>query len=193
MNSSRRSLLDPQGLQAMARREQYGATKPGLSLDQVRGFDVPVPPLGEQRRIVAAIESYISRLDEAKAALERVRRNLKRYRAAVLQAAVEGRLVPTEADLARADGRDYEPASELLKRLLAERRRRWEEAELVRLKTAGKGPKDDRTTAPRPLPSCRQRPKRVLGSDRDGHYPRHGRGDRGASALGGRRAVQRRW
>ena len=66
------------------------------------------------------------------AALERVQRNLKRYRASVLKAAVEGRLVPTEAELARAEGRDYEPASVLLKRILAERRRRWEEAELAR-------------------------------------------------------------
>jgi len=60
--------------------------------------------------------------------LERVQRNLKRYRASVLKAAVEGRLVPTEAELARAEGRDYEPASALLERILAERRRRWHEA-----------------------------------------------------------------
>ena len=61
------------------------------------------PP--EQRRIVEAIESYLSRLDDAVASLERVQRNLKRYRASVLKAAVEGRLVPTEAELARAEGR----------------------------------------------------------------------------------------
>jgi type I restriction enzyme S subunit len=47
-------------------------------------------------------------------ALKRVQANLKRYRAAALKAAVEGRLVPTEAELARRGGRPYEPASELL-------------------------------------------------------------------------------
>ncbi len=47
-------------------------------------------------------------------ALKRVQANLKRYRATVLKAAVEGRLVPTEAQLARREGRSYEPASELL-------------------------------------------------------------------------------
>jgi type I restriction enzyme S subunit len=51
--------------------------------------------------------------------------------------------VPTEAELARAEGRGYEPAAELLKRILAERRRRWEEAELARLTAAGKPAKDD--------------------------------------------------
>lgn len=65
---------------------------------------------------VEAIESYFTRLDDAAATLERVERNLKRYRASVLKAAVEGRLVPTEAALARAEGRSYEPASLLLER-----------------------------------------------------------------------------
>jgi len=52
-------------------------------------------------------------------------------------------LVPTEAALARAEKRDFEAADVLLKRILAERRRRWEEAELAKLKAAGRSPKDD--------------------------------------------------
>jgi type I restriction enzyme S subunit len=78
---------------------------------------LPVAPLPEQRRIVEAIESYLTRLDNAVALLKRVEQNLKRYRASVLKAAVEGRLVPTEAELARREGRSYEPASGLLARL----------------------------------------------------------------------------
>jgi type I restriction enzyme S subunit len=61
----------------------------------------PLPPLPEQRRIVAEIEKQFTRLEAGVAALRRVQANLKRYRAAVLKAACEGRLVPTEADLAR--------------------------------------------------------------------------------------------
>lgn len=115
-----------------------------------RKFDsnpVSLPPANEQHRIVEAIESYFTRIDDAVATLERVQRNLKRYRASALKAAVEGRLVPTEAELARAEGRDYEPASVLLERILAERRRRWEEAELAKMKTKGKTPKEDRWKA----------------------------------------------
>jgi len=108
---------------------------------------IPLPPVPEQRRIVSAIESYFTRLDEAVVSLERVQRNLKRYRASVLKAAVEGRLVPTEAELARAEGRSYEPASVLLERILAERRRRWEEGELAKMKASGKAPKDNRWKA----------------------------------------------
>ena len=53
---------------------------------------VAVAPHAEQRRIVAKIEELFSDLDAGVAALERVRANLKRYRAAVLNAAVEGKL-----------------------------------------------------------------------------------------------------
>jgi len=120
-----------------------GTTRLKLSQAPMRQISLAVPPLREQFRIADAMDSYGSRLAEAEAELERVRRNLKRYRAAVLQAAVEGRLVPTEAALARAEGRDYEPALDLLKRILAERRRRWEQAELKRLMAADKPPKDD--------------------------------------------------
>jgi type I restriction enzyme S subunit len=115
-----------------------------LGVDAIAEWRVRVPPLNEQRRIVAAIESYFTRLDDTVATLERVQRNLKRYRALVLKAAVEGRLVPTEAELARAEGRSYEPASVLLERILAERRRRWEEAELAKMKARGEVPKDHR-------------------------------------------------
>ena len=103
----------------------------------------PLAPSEEQHRIVEAIESYFTRLDDAIATLERVQRNLKRYRASVLKAAVEGRLVPTEAELARAEGRDYEPASVLLERILEERRRRWidDAAEKGRAKAEDKAKK----------------------------------------------------
>lgn len=107
-------------------------------------FPLVVPPTIEQQRIVAAVESFVTRLDDAVATLARVQRNLERYRASVLKAAVEGRLVPTEAELARAEGRNYEPASVLLDRILAERRRRWEQAELARMKAADRLPADDR-------------------------------------------------
>lgn len=120
---------------------------PGLSKAHILDHLVGLPPVPEQRRIVEAIESYFTRLDDAVATLERVQRNLKRYRASVLKAAVEGRLVPTEAELARAEGRDYEPASVLLGRILAERRRRWEEAELAKMRAKGKAPKDDKWKA----------------------------------------------
>lgn len=124
----------------------------GGSLMRVRpsvlsSYPLPIAPILEQHRIVDSIESYLSRLDAAIAALARVKRNLARYRASVLHAAVTGRLVLTEAELARSEGREYESASELLARILTERRRRWEDAERAKMAAAGKAPKDDRWKA----------------------------------------------
>jgi len=104
-----------------------GTTVASIDSERLATFELPVAPVREQHRIVEAIESYFTRLDDAVATLERVQRSLKRYRTSVLKAAVEGRLVPTEAELARADRRDYEPASVFLERILAERRRLCED------------------------------------------------------------------
>ncbi len=118
--------LSSAAIQRQISEEQSGVTRQALTKLKVLNFEIPVPPPAEQQRIVAVIEDHFSRLDEAVMLLERVQRNLKRYRVSVLKAAVEGRLVPTEAELARAEDRDYEPASVLLNRILAERRKRWE-------------------------------------------------------------------
>jgi len=55
-------------------------------------------------------------------AKERVQMPLKRYRASVLNAACEGRLVPTEAELARKENRSYETGEQLLRLILKQRR-----------------------------------------------------------------------
>ena len=99
---------------------------PGLNRNDYNEIEIPLPPLPEQRRIVAAIETQFARLDASVAALRRAQANLKRYRASVLKDACQGRLVPAEAELARSEGRAYEPADALLERILAQRRARWE-------------------------------------------------------------------
>jgi type I restriction enzyme S subunit len=104
---------------------------------------VPLAPRPEQNRIVGEIEKQFTRLDDAVAALKRVQSNLKRYRASVLKVACEGRLVPTEAELAHKEGRHYEPASELLKRMLVERRAKWEADQFQKMTAGGKPPKND--------------------------------------------------
>ena len=100
-----------------------------LKREHIEETPIPLPPLAEQHRIVAEIETQFTRLDASVDALRRAQANLKRYRASVLKAACEGRLVPIEAKLARSEGREYEPAAVLLERILAERRIRWESQE----------------------------------------------------------------
>jgi type I restriction enzyme S subunit len=63
-----------------------------LSAGRFADLDLPLPPLPEQDRIVAQAEMLFTRLDAGVSALKSARARLKRYRAAVLEAAVTGEL-----------------------------------------------------------------------------------------------------
>ena len=104
-----------------------GTTFLEISGKNAARLPIPIPPLSEQQRIVAEIEKQFTRLEAGVAALRRIQANLKRYRAAVLKAACEGRLVPTEAELAKTGNRKgkFETGEALLARILIERRKNW--------------------------------------------------------------------
>ncbi len=103
-------------VQQQIQNRTRGVAQKKISLERFRDLAIPVPPLPEQRRIVAEIEKQFTRLEAGVAALRRVQANLKRYRASVLKAACEGRLVSKEAELAKKERRKFEPASELIAR-----------------------------------------------------------------------------
>jgi len=84
------------------------------------------------------IEKQFTRLDAGVAAMRRAQANVKRYKAAVLKAACEGRLVPQDPN--------DEPASSLLERILAERRKKWE----ADLRAKGKDPSKAKYVEPAP-------------------------------------------
>ena len=126
--------------------QSKGGAQPNISQGIIRDTQIPFPSVPEQRRIVAEIEKQFTRLEAGVVALRRVQASLKRYRAAVLKAACEGQLVPTEAELTTEDtestetGSDspsvpsvssvvkntrYESGEQLLQRILAERRKNW--------------------------------------------------------------------
>ncbi|MBI4293446.1 MAG: restriction endonuclease subunit S [Betaproteobacteria bacterium] len=113
-----------------------GTTFKAVSGKVVREFALPIAPSEEQSRIADALDELFSDLDAGVAALERVRGKLKLYRASVLKAAVEGTLTAEW----RAQHPHTEHASELLQRILTERRRRWEEEQLRKFKEKGQEP-----------------------------------------------------
>ncbi len=101
-----------------------------------RLLPLPMAPTNEQHRIVAQIDELFSDLDAGVAALKRAKANLKRYRAAVLKAAVEGKL--TEEWRSKHPAK--EPASKLLERILKERHQKWETDQLAKFAASGKEP-----------------------------------------------------
>ena len=64
---------------------QSGSTRKRISRGNLGTLTLPVPPVAEQRRIVAALEEHLSDLDAAMAGLERARANLDHFKAAVLE------------------------------------------------------------------------------------------------------------
>lgn len=107
-----------------------------LSADRFSAIPFILPPLAEQDRIVARADELISELDAGIVSLKRVQTNLKRYRASVLKAAVEGKLTEEW----RAEHTPKETGEELLKRILEERRQKWEAEQLAAYEAKGKEP-----------------------------------------------------
>jgi type I restriction enzyme S subunit len=122
--------------------KKSGSAQPFVKVRDTLERPFNLPPRAEQDRIVSEIEKQFTRLDSATVALKRVQANLKRYRTAVLKAACEGRLVPTEAELARRENRSYEHASTLLERILAERHLHREATQQTKGRAIGKEPTD---------------------------------------------------
>jgi type I restriction enzyme S subunit len=111
--------------------------RPRVNFDQLADHPFPLAPLPEQQRIVTEIEKQFTRLEAGVAALKRAQANLKQYKAAVLKAACEGKLVEQDPG--------DEPAKELLTRILAERRAKWE-ADLI---AKGRDPKKAKYEEPK--------------------------------------------
>lgn len=128
---------------------RQGITQVNLNTGIVREMHFPFAPLADQRRVVAEIEKQFTRLDAGIAALRRTQANLKRYRAAVLKAACEGRLVPTETELAKPQASkwgsiprkigapEFDSGATLLGRVLTERRQ-WFDTQQADAKTKKK-------------------------------------------------------
>ncbi len=123
----------------------------GTILGQVQ---FSLPPLAEQRRIVAKVEELFSELDEGVANLKKARAQLAVYRQALLKHAFEGHLT---ADWRTQHAPELESAEQLLARIRAEREERyqkqlkeWERA-MEKWLLKKMGPKPDAPLEPKPV------------------------------------------
>lgn len=116
---------------------QYEGDRPRVKFDQLGNFEVLLPPAAEQFRIVEKLEELLSDLDAGVAELKAAQRKLTQYRKSLLKAAVEGALT---ADWRATNGEPQETGAELLQRILAARRARWEQKQLAKFVKQGKTP-----------------------------------------------------
>ena len=101
---------------------QSGSTRKRISRGNLSTLKLPVPPRVEQTRIVAKLEDSLSDLDAGVAGFKAAQKKLAKYRQSLLKAAVSGDLTAEW----RQRNRPSETGAQLLERILAERRARWE-------------------------------------------------------------------
>lgn len=92
-----------------------------LSTGKIGSLPIPLPPLTEQEEIVRRVERFFALADQLEKRVASATVRVEKTTQAVLAKAFRGELVPTEAELARQEGREYEPASVLLERIKTER------------------------------------------------------------------------
>ena len=130
---------------------------PGLNRGDLCGIDIALAPSAEQARIVSRLEELFSDLDAGVVELKAAQKKIAQYRQSLLKSAVEGALTAEW----RAKNKPAESGPKLLKRILAERRARWEAGQLAKFEEQGKTPpKDWRKKYPEPVsPDATDLPK----------------------------------
>lgn len=114
-------LNSPKHGQAQYSKWIYGEGRPHLSFEHLRATAVALPPLEEQQMIVERVGRLFNIADAVEKRVSLGILRAEKIELATLAKAFRGELVPTEAELARREGRSYEPASSLLARIKAER------------------------------------------------------------------------
>ena len=108
-----------------------GTTVESINFEELKDISIPFPPIAEQCRIVAAIESAFAVIDEIERNKTDLQAAIATAKQKILSLAIRGKLVPQNPN--------DEPASVLLERIRAE------QEQLIREEKIKRG-KDDSTT-----------------------------------------------
>ena len=102
-------------IDSMSRSEHaHGSTMKHINRKPFLAHPFWRPSLEHQETVGQMLDKLFSDLDEAERTLQKIQDKLKQARASILKAAVEGRLVETEAEIAKARASQLISASELL-------------------------------------------------------------------------------
>jgi type I restriction enzyme S subunit len=107
--------------QAQLRSVMEQTTRNQVSITKQAEFQLILPPLSEQQEIVRRVQKLFVLADAVEKQIRTATLRAERLAQSILAKTLRGELVPTEAELARREGREYEPASMLLERIKKER------------------------------------------------------------------------
>jgi len=110
-------LRSSKGLEELRKNAKHAVNQSSINQEDVKGAFFALPPLPEQEEIVRRVESLFALADRLEVRLAEGQKRVGSVSRAILAKAFRGELVPTEFELAKAEGRSFEPAEELLERL----------------------------------------------------------------------------
>jgi type I restriction enzyme S subunit len=102
-------------------QSRSSAGQQGVSGADIKSQPFALPTFLEQVEIIDRVSPLLSLADTIEHRLAKALMCSDKLTQSILAKAFRGELVPTEAELARREGREYEPASVLLDRIRAER------------------------------------------------------------------------
>jgi type I restriction enzyme S subunit len=94
-----------------------GVSQSNINARKLAEYEVAWCPVAEQREIVRRVEALFRLADRVEQRVAAATARAGKLTQAILAKAFRGELVPTEAELARREGREYEPAAALLERV----------------------------------------------------------------------------
>ncbi len=145
--------LIAQSTEILTNCTKTGTTVSSVETNLLQSLPVWIPEESKQEAIVADLDKQLSRLDETTSTLQAIQAKLTQARASILKAAVEGRLVETEAELAKQPGVSFEAAEALLARCLEAKKKSFEDkAAEKKIKKRWKAPPAPASPLTFPLP-----------------------------------------
>lgn len=94
-----------------------GVSQSNINAQKLGRFAIPFCSLEEQREIVERATKLLALADRIEARYQGAKKQMDNLTQSILAKAFRGELVPTEAELAAREGRDYESATQLLERI----------------------------------------------------------------------------
>ncbi len=103
--------------------KSLGTAMPNMvGMPELKQIPIPVPSINEQKQIIKEIETRLSVCDKVEQSISEALEKAEALRQSILKKAFEGKLL-SEAEIAKCKQEaDYEPASELLKKIKAEKK-----------------------------------------------------------------------
>lgn len=114
-------MMAPSGRAQLVERATSSAGLNTLSISKISDVQLSVPSLEEQSEVIHRLQEYFAIVDRVEARYSGTKAQVGKLTQSILAKAFRGELVPTEAELAEAEGREFESAEQLLERIREQR------------------------------------------------------------------------